>query len=57
MVGTRRAPHSSSSTRCHTSASLIADLGSKEVLEDTEVVNLEFDDKWLFLVEAETCEA
>jgi len=52
------APHSSSSTwgGCFT-ASLIADLGSKEVLENAEVVNLEFDDKGLFLVQAETGKA
>ncbi len=52
-----RSPHSSSSTCCHTAASLIADLGSKEVLEDSKVVDLEFDDERLFLVEAEAGEA
>ena len=54
---TRRAPHSSSSTWGHTSPSLIADLRSKEVLEDTEVVDLEFDDQGLFLVQAEAGKA
>ena len=37
--------------------SFITDLGGKEVLEDTEVFNLEFNDEWLLLVEAESGEA
>ncbi len=38
-------------------ASLIADLRGKEILEDTEVIDLEFDDQGLFLMKAKTCEA
>jgi hypothetical protein len=34
------------------SSSLIADLGSKEILEDTKVVNFELHDEWLFLMKA-----
>jgi hypothetical protein len=36
--------------------SLVADLWSQVVSEDTELIDLEFSDQWLLLMEAETCE-
>lgn len=39
------------------SCSFVADLWGKEVLEDTEVLDLEFYNEGLLLVKAESCEA
>jgi hypothetical protein len=37
--------------------SFITNLGSEEILEDSEIVDLEFDDERLLLMKTESCEA